>query len=135
MAGVIVKIISPRNYDVKVGDVMWKRHEEQLRPRHIPSFENAEQAKFKMEQNLFPETKTETNKRETIPAHTEDRVPAVPSVVTNEFDTFTPVNTKSKDRDCGELTSKMDTFINVTPSESTRRYPLRERKPPKRFTE
>ncbi|CAB4041554.1 Hypothetical predicted protein, partial [Paramuricea clavata] len=43
LPGVIVKIISPRNYDVKVGDVMWKRHEEQLRPRHIPSFENAEQ--------------------------------------------------------------------------------------------
>jgi hypothetical protein len=42
-----------------------------------------------------------------------------PSVVTNEFDTFTPVNTKSKDRDCGELTSKMDTLIYVTPSEST----------------
>ncbi|CAB4007683.1 Retrovirus-related Pol poly from transposon [Paramuricea clavata] len=135
LPGVIVKIISPRNYDVKVGDVMWKRHEEQLRPRHIPSFENAEQAKSEMEQNLFPETKTETNKRETIPAHTEDRVPAVPSGVTNEFDTFTPVNTKSKDRDCGELTSKMDSLINVTPSESTRRYPLRERKPPKRFTE
>ncbi|CAB4003252.1 Transposon Ty3-G Gag-Pol poly [Paramuricea clavata] len=74
LPGVIVKIISPRNYDVKVGDVMWKRHEEQLRSRHIPSFENAEQAKSEMEQNLFPETKTETNKRETIPAHTEDRV-------------------------------------------------------------
>jgi hypothetical protein len=90
-----------------------------------------------MEQNLFPETKTETNERETIPAHTEDtcRVPAVPSVVTNKFDTFTPVNTKSKDWDCGELTSKMDTLINVTPSESTGRYPLRERKSPKTFTE
>ncbi|CAB4020684.1 Transposon Ty3-G Gag-Pol poly [Paramuricea clavata] len=100
-----------------------------------PNFENAEQAKSEMEQNLFPEPKTETNKRETIPAHTEDRVPAVPSGVKNEFDTFTPVNTKSKDRDCGELTSKMDSLINVTPSESTRRYPLRERKPPKRFTE
>ena len=91
LPGVIVKIISPRNYDVKVGDVMWKRHEEQLRPRHIPSFGNTEQAKSEMEQNLFPETKTETNKRETIPAHTEERIPAVPSEVTNEFDTFTPV--------------------------------------------
>ncbi|CAB4021716.1 Transposon Tf2-6 poly, partial [Paramuricea clavata] len=74
LPGVTVKIISPRNYDVKVRDVMWKRHEEQLRPRHIPSFENAEQAKSEMEQHLFPETKTETNKRETIPAHTEDRL-------------------------------------------------------------
>jgi hypothetical protein len=66
-----------------------------------------------MEQNLFPETKTETNKRETIPAQTEDRVPAVPSVVTNEFDTFTPVNTKSKDWDCGELTSKMTHLLTL----------------------
>ncbi|CAB4035288.1 Hypothetical predicted protein, partial [Paramuricea clavata] len=30
LPGVITKIISPRNCDVKVGDVMWKRHEEQL---------------------------------------------------------------------------------------------------------
>lgn len=34
--GIIIKIISPRNYEVQVGDVVWKRHEEQLRPRYIP---------------------------------------------------------------------------------------------------
>ena len=33
---------SPRNYDVQVGDVVWKRHEEQLRPRYIPTTQYTE---------------------------------------------------------------------------------------------
>ncbi|KAL8608281.1 hypothetical protein ACOMHN_042148 [Nucella lapillus] len=33
--GAIIKVLSPRNFDVQVGDVMWKRHQDQLRPRQI----------------------------------------------------------------------------------------------------
>ncbi|KAK3779699.1 hypothetical protein RRG08_013654 [Elysia crispata] len=34
--GVITKTLSPRNFEVQVGDVIWKRHQDQIRPRHIP---------------------------------------------------------------------------------------------------
>ena len=32
-----METVSPRNYDVQVGDTVWKRHEEQMRPRLIPT--------------------------------------------------------------------------------------------------
>ena len=35
--GRITEIVSPRNFNVQVGDTLWKRHEEQLRPGHIPT--------------------------------------------------------------------------------------------------
>ncbi|XP_028418458.1 uncharacterized protein LOC114543815 [Dendronephthya gigantea] len=134
--GVVIRIISPRNYDVQVSDVVWKRHEEQLRPRQIPSFENAEQAKYERdEQNRLPGENTGTNERGTILAPEEDSVPASPTTVPKEFDISTQSTTKREDVDTKELCSKADTPIMVTPSESARRYPLRERKPPKRFTE
>ena len=34
--GTIVGTVSPRNFD-NVGDIIWKRHQEQLRPRFISS--------------------------------------------------------------------------------------------------
>ena len=35
--GTIVGTVSPRNFEVQVGDIIWKRHQEQLRPQFIPS--------------------------------------------------------------------------------------------------
>jgi hypothetical protein len=35
--GHIISVVSPRNYEVQVLDTVWKRHEEQLRSRYIPS--------------------------------------------------------------------------------------------------
>jgi transposase InsO family protein len=35
--GMIVKVLSPMNFEVQINDVVWKRHREQLRPRSIPS--------------------------------------------------------------------------------------------------
>ena len=35
--GTIVGTVSPRNFEVQVGDIIWKRHQEPLRPRFIPS--------------------------------------------------------------------------------------------------
>ena len=35
--GTIVGTVSPRNFEAGVGDIIWKRHQEQLRPRFIPS--------------------------------------------------------------------------------------------------
>ena len=35
--GRIMRTVSPRNYDVQVCDTLWKRHEEQMRPRRIPT--------------------------------------------------------------------------------------------------
>ena len=35
--GRITETVSPRNFTVQVGDTLWKRHDEQLRPRLIPA--------------------------------------------------------------------------------------------------
>ena len=35
--GTNVGTVSPRQFEIQVGDIFWKRHQEQLRPRFIPS--------------------------------------------------------------------------------------------------
>ena len=35
--GRITETVSPRNFNVQVEDTLWKRHEEQVRPRLIPT--------------------------------------------------------------------------------------------------
>ena len=35
--GRITETVSPRNFNVQVGATLWKQHEEQLQPRHIPT--------------------------------------------------------------------------------------------------
>ncbi|XP_015774284.1 PREDICTED: uncharacterized protein LOC107352468 [Acropora digitifera] len=35
--GRITETVSPRNFNVQIGDTLWKRHEEQLRPTLIPT--------------------------------------------------------------------------------------------------
>ena len=35
--GRITETVTPRNFNGQVGDTLWKRHEEQLRPRLIPA--------------------------------------------------------------------------------------------------
>ena len=35
--GRITETVSPRNFNAQVGDTLWKLHEEQLRPRIIPT--------------------------------------------------------------------------------------------------
>ena len=37
--GRIIGTVSPRNYDVQVGDTLWKRHGEQLHPRLVPQMQ------------------------------------------------------------------------------------------------
>ena len=61
--GVIAGTVSPRNYDVQVGDVVWKRHEEQLRPRYIPTAQNTESKQSEHQQperDLFSPVLPET---------------------------------------------------------------------------
>ena len=40
--GIIIEIISPKSYMVQIKDVIWKRHEDQLKHRKIPEIENKE---------------------------------------------------------------------------------------------
>lgn len=42
--------VSPRNYDVQVDDVVWKRHEEQLRSRYIPTTQYTESKQSEYQQ-------------------------------------------------------------------------------------
>ena len=59
----IAGTVSQRNYDVKVADIVWKRHEEQLRPRYIPTTQHTEskQSEHRQpERNLFSPVLRET---------------------------------------------------------------------------
>ena len=35
----VTAVLSPMTYQIQVGDAMWKRHHNQLRPRQIPQFD------------------------------------------------------------------------------------------------
>ena len=62
LPGISLKEISPRNYEVQVEDVIWKRHCRQIRSRYIPA-------------NLIDRRKEEVLQTE-IPITTEETIPA-----------------------------------------------------------
>ena len=131
--GTIIGTISPRNYDVQVGDVVWKRHEEQLRTRFIPSnqFTNLQSVSH-------PEMLLETD----IQEHLSDMSSPVPFTSTTSqgpLQTYEEVKDLPKDDSMDIEPSILTEDSSVTPSTAfpdspyLRRYPQRNRKPPDRF--
>ena len=131
--GRITEIVSPRNFNVQVGDTLWKRHEEQLRPRRIPTDQctdrESEQQKpdvLGSSQTLLDDVSTTTSHL-TSPVETEGEhivsipkastLKSVPKVVEKLPDPTPPASSPKP----------------PTPKREERRYPLRERKPPERF--
>ena len=126
--GTIVGTVSPRNFEVQVGDIIWKRHQEQLRPRFIPSTLGSELVRAPQ-----------------LPEQTEGLTPVV-----REGPVTTPTLSQPKEAtpvlDTPALDSMADAFSSPqdssvrdselqasAPEQPERRYPLRERKPPQRF--
>jgi len=134
--GKIVGVISPRNYDVQVGDVIWKRHEEQLRTRYVPN-------------SLFTGTATGTFQNTSLSrSETPLEGLLLPiDVPTSPVDIPQP---EEKDTDAEGSSSIVDVLPSsrtgtagsiaeptLTPAPAcgtpVRRYPARERRAPQRF--
>ena len=138
--GLITGTVSPRNYDVQVGEVVWKRHEEQLRPRYILTTQYTESKQSehqRSEQDLFPSVIDET-----VP----DIHPTTPECTfTQEQDTHVGERTgpeasipvlepKPKEQSIPENIDNLENPpLNLPAEELVRRYPGRERKPPQRY--
>ena len=129
----ITEIVSPRNFNVQVGDTLWKRHEEHLRPRHIPTAQctdrESEQQKpdvLGSSQTLLDDVST-TTPHLTSPVETEgEHIASIPNAST----------LKSVPKDVEKLpdsTPPASSPKPPTPKKGERRYPLRERKAPERF--
>ena len=133
--GTIVKIISPRNYEVEIGDVIWKRHEEQIRPRYIPRTQEREPTP-----SQFSEPRTSAGE-EQMPS----QLRGDPSEVQNrdtdrELDGEEQLNLSGQEiipeienQPSTQTENSKESQMNDRPEVSTRRYPTRERQPPQRF--
>ena len=131
--GRITETVSPRNFNVQVGDTLWKRHEEQLRPRLIPADQcidrEVEQQMSDVlgsSQTLLDDVSTSTPYLNT-PAETEwEHITSIPNAST--LKSVPKVVEKVPD------SAPPPSSLNPpTPKKEERRYPLRERKPPERF--
>ena len=126
--GTIVGTVSPRNLEVQVGDIISKRHQEQLRPRFIPSTLGSELVRASQ-----------------LPEQTEGLTPVVrerpvTTPTLSQPKEATPVlDTPALDSMAGAFSSPQDSSVRDSelrasaPVQPERRYPLRERKPPQRF--
>ena len=122
LPGSIAGTISPRNFDIQVGDVIWKRHEEQLRPRCIPT------------QSCSPVPFGSLH----IPINTRDPSPSLEPTPEPEVYTPPPQPAESPTQsqpDISESQKKgpVEECTQAEPDIPFRRYPTRERRPPDRF--
>lgn len=124
LPGVVLKEISPRNYEVQVDDVVWKRHSTQMRERFIPTCLMTRRKEENLTLDLeIPTTTDEGSKQASIPES---------SVETAES-TFMMKEGKE-----GETISMQQSVQkpSKTPNKETvsePRYPRRERKQPERL--
>lgn len=131
--GRITGTVSPRNFDVQVGDTLWKRHEEQLRPRLIPTtqcsellhespiLESVERPPLKLDNApIIPTPPLTTAEKEAEETTLPNDIPVLNSA--------SEVTLKSQDMYTQDSKSSQP-----LPEKPERRYPLRERKPPQRY--
>ena len=126
--GKIVGTVSPRNFEVGVGDIIWKRHQEQLRPRFIPSTLGSELVR---EPQLPEQTERLTpvmgERPITAPTLSQPKE-AIPVLDTPAMDSMADAFSSP------QYSSVRDSELQASaPEQPERRYPLRERKPPQRF--
>ena len=138
--GVVTGTVSPRNYDVQVGDVVWKRHEEQLRPRYIPTAQYTESKQSEHQQperDLFspvlPETAPDIDPTRAEATFTQEHK-AHDSEETETEVSIPIVEPRLNEQPSLKNNDNWENPSVKTPSDDTvRRYPGRERKPPLRY--
>ena len=127
-----MKEISPRNYEVQVEDVVWKRHCTQIRPRYIPT-------------TLIERRKEEVLPTE-IPTTTEETIPApAPAQEPSNKPTMTTPTLKERKgkvmttEQLMESKNKSGISNDAVPESNMKeiapepRYPHRERRQPDRL--
>ena len=131
--GGIIGTVSPRNYDVQVGDTLCKRHEEQLRPRLIPTTQYSElvsepQVPESMDMSTsVRDGMPSTTSRPVTTRETEVSIPIpivdTPAINPEPYDTPKPQH----------LFTQHSNPSTPPPEKPERRYPLRDRKPPQKL--
>ena len=94
-----MKEIGPRNYEVQVEDVVWKRHCTQIRPRYIPT-------------TLIDRRKEEVLPTE-IPSITEETIPA-PAPAQEPINKPTMSTTTLKEGKGKEMTTEQFTESKIS---------------------
>lgn len=135
--GIIIKIISPRNYEVQVGDVVWKRHEEQLRPRYIPQNTDQPQNDSRMRREERIQIPEEIEHRSQLtPSPSVPETPAVPDsnveLTSPPKDPIVP-GTQEETSASNDVPDLVTTPVENTSKKLVRKDPKRDRKPPQRF--
>ena len=131
--GEIIGITSPRNFEAQFGDILWKRHEEQIRPRLIPEKQCSEQIckPLVSEQNEMTNQKinkvTVSNPPLTPTKNTESSK-STQEIDIPEIDPEPTTPPRPEDADKQDLST-----TTPLPEELTRRYPIRNRKQPMRY--
>ena len=130
--GRIIETVSPRNFNVQVGDTLWKRQEEALRPTHIPTDqctdrESAQQKPdiLKSSETLLDDVSTTTPHLTSPAGKRGEHIASPPNAST----------LKSVPKDVEKLpnpTPPVPSPKLPTPKKEEQRYALRERKPPER---
>ncbi|KAK3734689.1 hypothetical protein QZH41_002109 [Actinostola sp. cb2023] len=135
--GVIIGTISPRNYEVQVGDIVWKRHEEQMRPRYIPSTQCSELTRDHQFSRLSDLVPPVTDESLPLTLH----VPVLPDNPTlmpekdinTEIDTPAVVSTPREPYLLENSGTEANQPMTPATEAPVRRYPTRDRKPTQRF--
>ncbi len=119
LPGIITEVLQ-RAYYVQVGDAVWKRHEDQLRPRVIECRDTGSDVKDIVDRQL------QQNRQEDCSRHTDAEN------VRSEHDSTTlPEATASPEINDADLPAGTTSPVSSVPAE--RRYPVRERKVPQRY--
>ena len=131
--GRITETVSPRNFNVLVGDTLWKRHEEQLRPRLIPTEQCTDRAVEQQKSDFLGSPQTLLDDVSTTTPHLN-------TPVETGWEHTTSIPNASTLKSVPEVVEKVPDSTPPpsspkphTPKREERRYPLRERRAPKRF--
>lgn len=131
--GRITETVSPRNFNVQVGDTLWKRHEEQLRPRLIPADQSIDR---EVEQQKSDVLGSSQLLLDDVPTST----PYLNTPIETEWEHITSIPNASTLKSVPEVVEKVPDSApppsspnTLKPKKEERRYPLRARKPPERF--
>ena len=131
--GRITETVSPRNFNVQVGDTLWKRHEEQLRPRLIPTEQCTDRAVEQLKSDFL-------GSPQTLLDDVSITTPHLNTPVETEWEHITSIPNASTLKSVPEVVEKVPDSTPPpsspklhTPKREERRCPLRERRTPKRF--
>ena len=125
--GRITETVSPRNFNVQVGDTLWKQHEQQRRPRHIPTDQCTDRESEQQKSDVLGSSQTILDDVSTTTPHLTS-----PIETQGEYIASIPnaSRLKSVPKDAENLpdpTPPASSPNPPTPKKEERRYPLRER--------